>query len=248
MAVTGETVVTAALMKSGVTGKGRAPDTFDSQNALGDLNDMIALWNIQRWINWGLLDKGVVSDGGAQYTVGPDPGSDIVISRAPRNLKAGYVKQLVNSGLPVNTPLEIIPSMEQYSRLSLPGLVSFPLYLFLDTTPWPQCVIKPYPLPNANIYEIHVIIQNPITLVELDTDLSVLPDYYIPAFKFNLARVLRQGYGRGRTPDTELNMLAANTLDVIVQANLQISELVMPKALITQSSGYNILSDQFGGG
>lgn len=245
MAVTGETVVKAALMKSGVIGKGRAPDAFDTQNALDDLNDMIALWNIQRWINWGLLDKGVVSNGGAQYTIGPDPANSIVISRAPRNLKAGYVRQLVNSGLPVNTPLDIIPSMEQYSRLSLPGLVSFPKYLFLDTTPWPQCIIRPYPLPNANIYEIHVIIQNPITLIEPATDLSVLPDYYVPAFKFNLARVLRQAYGRGRTPDLELNLLASNTLDVIVQANLQISELVISKVLITQSSGYNILSDQF---
>lgn len=246
VAVTGETVVKAALLKAGVTGKGRQPDAFDSQNALDDLNDMIASWNIQRWINWGLLDKGIVSTGAASYTIGP--GGDINMVRAPRNLKAGYVKQLVNSGLPVNTPLEIIPSMEQYSRLSLPSLVSFPLYLFLDTTPWPLCVIKPYPLPNASIYEIHVIVQNPITMIELATDLTILPDFYIPAFKFNLAKRARQAYGRGKTPDLELNALANDSLDVIIQANTQISELVMPKALITQSSGYNILSDQFGNG
>lgn len=242
--ITGETVVKAALKKAGVTGKGRQPDAFDSNEALDDLNDMIAQWNIQRYIVWGLLDKGIVSTGAASYSIGP--GGDIDMTRAPRSLKAGYVKQLVSSpGLNVNTPLDIIPSMEQYSRIALPGLVSFPLKLFLDTTPWPLCLIRPYPLPNANIYEIHVIVQNPINLIDLATDLSVLPDYYIPAFKFNLAKRLRQGYGRGFKPDLELNNLASDSLDVLIQVNTQIAELVIPKVLISQTSGYNILSDQF---
>ncbi len=241
--ITGETVVKAALMKAGVTGKGRQPDAFDSNNALDDLNDMIAQWNIQRYIVWGLLDKGIVSTGAASYSIGP--GGDIPMTRAPRSLKAGYVRQINTSGLPVNTPLDIIPSMEQYSRISLPTLVSFPLKLFLDTTPWPLCLIRPYPLPNANIYEIHVIVQNPIVQIELATDLSVLPDYYIPAFKFNLAQILRQGYGRGGKPDIRLDQLASNSLEVLIQVNTQIAELVMPKVLISQTSGYNILSDQF---
>lgn len=246
-AVTGETVVKAALMKAGVTGKGRQPDAFDSNNALDDLNDMIAQWNIQRWIVWGLLDKGIVSTGAPFYTIGP--GGDIDMTRAPRSLKAGYLKQLTNvagSGLMVNTPLDIIPSMEQYSRLSLPQLVSFTTHLFLDTTPWPLCRIRPYPIPNANRYEIHVIVQNPINIITLGTDLSVLPDYYIPAFKFNLAKRARQAYGRGGKPDGELNALASDALDILIQVNAQISELVMPKMLVRQASGYNILSDQFG--
>lgn len=242
MPITGETVVRSALMKAGVTGKGRPPDSFDSQGALDDLNDMIAQWNVQRWIVWDLLDLGFTSTGAATYTIGP--GGNFNITLAPRNLKAGYVKQINTSGLPVNTPLDIIPSREQFSRLGLPGLISFPTSLFLDSA-YPLGVVHPYPVANANIYEIHVIVQNPISTVELATDLSILPPYYIPAFKFKLAQVLRQGYGRGMKPDVELNKLASNAMTVLIEANVQISELVMPKAL-TRSSGYNILSDQFG--
>lgn len=242
---TGLTVVTDALKKAGVTGKGRQPDAYDSQGALDDLNDMIASWNVQRWIIWEVIDLGYTSQGVNPITIGP--GGNINISERPVNLKAGYVKLLPQSGsgLPVNQPLEIIPSREQYSRLALPGLVSFPLYLFLDTS-YPLGKILVYPIANANLYEIHVIVQNPITYVDFNTDLSILPKYYIPAFKFNLAKIVRQGYGKKE--DAALNKLAADYLDVVVNANLQIPELIMPKILITQSSGYNILNDQFGNG
>lgn len=243
--ITGDTVVRAALRRAGITGQGRPPSAADSNNALEDFNDMIAQWNTQRWMNWNLLDLGFTSTGAATYTIGPAANFNTIYR--PDRLEAGYVRQLVNSGLPVNTPLEIIPSREQFSRLSLPGLVSFPLYLFLDSS-YPIGIIHPYPLPNAAIYEIHVIVKNPIAVVELATDLSILPPHYIPAFKFNLARWLRQAYGKGGKPDIELNKMAGHALDTVKQSNLQISELVMPKVLITQSSGYNILSDQFGNG
>lgn len=249
MPITGNDVVVSALMKAGVVGKGRPPDSYDSNNALGDLNDMIASWNTERWIQWDILDLGLVADGStAGYTIGPGGDFDTGTIERPQRLTAGYVKQLVNSGLPVNTPLEIIPSREQYSRLSLPQLVSFPLYLFLDTS-FPLGTVHVYPNPNANIYEVHVLIKNAIGEIDLTTDLSVLPRAYIPAFKFNLAKRLRQSYGKGAMrPDTELDRLASSSLNALIEANTQIPELVMPKVLITQSSGYNILSDQFGNG
>jgi hypothetical protein len=63
--------------------------------------------------------------------------------------------------------------------------------------------------------------------------------------KFNLAKRYRQAYGKGLRPDPELNALAKSSLDIVKQSNLQVPELVMPKVLIRQTSGYNILSDQF---
>ena len=249
---TGLDVVKEALKKAGVTGKGRAPDAEDTTSALADLNDMIQQWNTQRWIIWEVIDKGVVSNGGNSYPIGPGAGAlpgGIELPIAPRNLKAAYVKllQTSGSGLNVNQPLEVIPSLEEYSRLSLPQLVSFPQYVYLQAS-YPIGTIKPYPLPNATIYEIHVIVQNPIIAIDLNTDLSVLPGYYIPAFKFNLAQILRQAYGRGRTRDSYLDQLASNSMEIVINANLQISELVMPKVLVNQQNGYNIFSDQFGNG
>lgn len=245
MPETGLTLVTSALQKAGVTAKGRPPDAYDLNSALTDLNDLIAAWNTERWIIWDLLDKGFVSAGTNPITIGP--GANIDLLRRPDALRAGYVRQINTSGQPVNTPLRIIPSREEYSRLSLPTLVSFPLYLFLDSS-FPIGNIESYPIATANIYEIHVIVPNHISAVEAATDLTVLPPHYIPAFKFNLARMLRQGYGKGSKPDVELNRLANYFRDAVIQSNLQVSELVMPRTLITQSSGYNIFSDQYGNG
>ena len=181
------------------------------------------------------------------YTIGP--GGDFAVSRRPDRIEAAYLRQLRTAGPNfVDTPIEIIPSREEYSRLTLKNLVSFTLYAFLDSS-WPLGNIYFYPAANAGIYEYHVLLKNVAPVLTLDTVMeSVVPDHYMAGFKFNLAKILRQAYGKGTKPDPELNNLARNSLDVIKESNIQIPELVMPRTLIIQSSGYNILSDQFGNG
>lgn len=243
MPTTGADVVIQALKKAGVTGVGRLPSAEDMNDALADLNNMLSEWNTQRWMIWDLLDLAFVSNGGATpYTVGP--GGNFNVARRPDRLEAAYLRQIVTSGLNVDTPVEIIPSYEEYSRLSLKGLTSFPLYAFLDST-WPLGKLFIYPWPQANIYETHILLKDMLPVITSVTDLSTIPDHYISAMKFNLAKRLRQAYGKGTTPDPELNNLARATLDVVKQSNIAIPELVMPRTLIIQSSGYNILSDQF---
>lgn len=241
-------VITEALKKSGVLGTGQSITGDDLVSALADFNDITAQWATQRWMTWGLLDLSFVSTGGNSYTVGP--GGNFNVANTPTRIEAAYQRQLVASGLNIDTPLEIIPSKEEYSRLSLKKLVSFGLYAFLDTSTYPLATLLLYPIPNATIYEIHILLKNAIpvfTQAQLGTTLSI-PPAYIAALKFNLAKRYRQAYGKGLRPDPELNALARSSLAIVKQSNLQIPELVMPKILIIQSSGYNILSDQFGNG
>jgi len=156
---------------------------------------------------------------------------------------------LIVNGLNVDTPIEIIPSREEYNRLSLKGLTSFALYAYYDNA-WPTGSLFIWPIPNATIYEIFISYKNAIpvfTAATIGTVLNV-PAQYIAAMKFSLAKRYRQAYGKGLRPDPELNALARSSLDIVKQSNIQIPELVMPKVLIIQSSGYNILSDQFGNG
>jgi len=243
---TARDVVEQALKKAGILGIGRTASASDANDGLADLNNMISEWNTQRWMTWALLDVSKVSTGAASYTVGP--AGDFAVSRRPDRIEAAYLRQLNTAGnLYVDTPVEIIPSREEYSRLTLKRLTSFTLYVFLDTA-WPTGIAYFYPLANAAIYEYHLLFKNVAPVLTLDTDLSVVPDHYIGCMKFNLARRLRQAYGKGMQPDVELNNLARNSLDVVKQSNIQIPELVMPRTLIVQSSGYNILSDQFGNG
>src|ERR1017187_9721159 len=236
-------VITEAQKKSGLLADGQAMTGGDLVSAVADFNDMVGQWNTQRWMTWDLVDLAFTSTGANSYTVGP--GGNFNVTSAPTRLEFAYQRQLVVSGLNVDTPLQIIPSREEYSRLSLKGLISFGLYAFYDSA-WPTGTLFLYPIPNPTVYQIHIGIKNVYPVFTVATVGSVLnvPPAYIAAMKFNLAKRYRQAYGKGLRPDPELNVLARSSLDIVKQSNLQVPELVMPKSLI-KSSGYNILSDQF---
>jgi len=242
---TGADIVVAGLKKAGILGIGRAPSADDTQDGLSDLNDMLAEWNTQRWMIWHLLELSKVSDGRTvPYTVGP--GGDYNVARRPDRIEKAYLRQIVSTGLNTDTVCEVIPSYEEYAEITLKKLQSFSLYAFLDST-WSVANLYIYPWPQAARYEFHILLKDVLPIIDLVTDLSTIPDQYVSAMKFNLARRLRQAYGKGLAPDPELNNLARNSLDVVKTSNIQIPELKMPKALIRMSSSYNILSDQFSG-
>lgn len=239
-------IVIAGLKKSGIVGLGQTPDGSDTIDALADLNDMIAQWASQRWMVYSELDMSFVSTGQTTpYSVGP--GGNYNITARPDRIEAAYLRQLINPpGLNVDTPLKVIPSREEYSGISLKPLTSFPLYVFLDTA-FPTANLFVYPWPNASIYEVHLILKNVFPVYLINTPVS-LPGQYLAAMKFNLAKRLRQAYGKGLRPDPELNALARSSLDIVKQSNLQVPELIMPQVLTGMSSGYNIFSDAFGNG
>ena len=240
-------VITEAFRKAGLLGTGQTMDGGDMVSAVADFNDLVGQWNTQRWMTWDLVDLSFTSTGAVSYTVGP--GGNFSVTAVPTRIEYAFQRQIVNSGLNVDTPLEIIPSREEYSRLSLKSLISFGLYVFYDSS-YPMGTLYLYPTPNANIYQIHIGLKNVIPVFTAATVGSqlIVPPHYIAAFKFNLAKRFRQAYGKGLRPDGELNALARSSLDIVKQSNLQIPELVMTKVLIVQSAGYNILSDQFGNG
>jgi hypothetical protein len=237
-------VITEAQKKAGLLADGQSMTGGDLVSAVADFNDMVGQWNTQRWMTWDLVDIGFTSTGANSYTVGP--GGNFSVTSAPTRLEFAYQRQLVISGLNVDTPLEIIPSREEYSRLSLKTLISFGQFVFYDSA-WPTGTLYLYPIPNASIYAIHIGLKNVIPVFTTATIGSALnvPPSYIAAMKFNLAKRYRQAYGKGLRPDPELDALAKSALDIVKQSNLQVPELVMPQVLIRQTSGYNILSDQF---
>lgn len=246
MATAGDICI-AALKKSGVIGFGQSP-TEELPDALADLGDMLALWNEKRWLVWHLLEFFVQSTGKqTPYTVGP--GGQFNMSPRTSRIEAAFLRQIQGpgsfvSGLPVDYPLIVIPAREEYNNIALKQLESFPKYCFLDTA-YPIANLAIYPYPNAGIYEIHISVKDafPVTLTA-PTSFSNYPPMTIPAMKFNLARWLRQAYGKGKTPNIELNNLADDALATMRNSQAQVPELAMPKALIYPAR-YNILSDQY---
>lgn len=243
---TGRDVIYDALRRSGITGRGITPSSTDTSDALADLNDMLGQWRTQRYMVWDLLSTGFVGDGRVTpYTVGP--GGEYNMTPRPNRIQSAFLRQLNNAGnLPVDTPLKILDAREDYDRVALKTLKSFPMAVFLDTAlPLAQLFVYPWPSP-AGAYAVYITTKGTMPVVTLDLDLSGFPDPYIPAMKFNLARRLRQSYGKGLKPDPELRALANDSLQVIMEMNVQLPEMIMPVAILQQGSGYNILSDQFG--
>jgi hypothetical protein len=243
---TGLDVVSQALYKAGITGRGITPSNADTQDALADWNDMIEQWNQQRWLVWDQVTVGITGDGRTTpYTVGP--GGDISVTPRPNRVYSAFVRQLQNVGnLEVDTPLKVIDAMEEYNRINTKTLASFPEAVFLQTSmPLARLFVYPWPSP-AGQYAVYITLRDVIPVMTLSTDLSALPQGYTAAFKFNLARRVRQSHGRGLKPDPELNKLANDSLDVLMGTNLQVPEMGMPVSLLQRGSGYNLYSDQFG--
>lgn len=244
---TGLDIVTFALKKSGVLGSGQTASASDQNDALADLNDMLSQARTSRFMIWNELDVGFTATGALTYTVGP--GGDYNVTPRPNRIQAAYVRQLqYTGGLQVDQPLKVIEAREEYSRISTKTLVSFPQAIYLETA-LPLGILRPYPIPNGGgIYAIHLILKDTMPVVTLSTDMALFPPEYLPWMKFQLARTLRQGYGKGLKPDPELNRLAANATNVIINSNLQVVNLVMPSAVVPRGAGYNIYNDQFGNG
>ena len=232
-------IVTQSLKKAGVLGVGQTPLAEDTNDALLDLNDMIAQWARKRWLMWHLLDVHKVSTGAMSYTVGV--GGDFNTPR-PDRLEAAFFRQLVQSQPnQVDYPLELIESRETYNNIALKSLSTFPTSIFYDAA-YPLGVIYPWPVPQATIYEIHLTVKDTLTQFSSLTQTINMPPEFIAAMKFNLAIRLRQAY---MLPvDPALVALAKDSLAVIRGANTQIPTLVMPSDLIRPGL-YNVYSDQF---
>lgn len=244
---TGLDIVKQALYKAGITGRGITPNNADTSDALADLNDMLGQWRTQSLMVWDKLNTGFVGDGRTTpYSVGP--GGDYNMTPRPNRIYSAFVRQLQNTGnLFVDTPLRVIDAREEYDRINTKNLVSFPEAVFLDTAmPLGQLYVYPWPGPGNGQYAVYITTKGSMPVITLATDMSGFPDGYVPCMKFNLARRLRQAYGRGLKPDPELIRLANDSIDVVMQANIQLPEMGMPPSLLQRGSGYNIFSDQFG--
>lgn len=237
-------VVTSAGRRAGILALGQTlagDEVLDIQN---ELSYMLAQWNTKTWLVWDKIDLSVVSDGrSTPYTIGPAT-SDIVVTLRPDRIEESYIRILGGTGgggnVPVDQPLELIPSAESYSHIALKKLVAFPKGWYYQPET-PRGNIYWYPWPQAALYEMHIIVKNafPLTL-PLNTDLSTLAPVSRAAMIFNLARRVRQAFGK--RPDPSLDSLAKDSLETMRMSQVQAPQLTMPP-MLRRPSHYNILGD-----
>lgn len=239
---TGLSVVTDALLISGVTGQGMPPSAADTSFAFRRLNGLVSLWNTKRWMIFHLLNMGVTANGRTTpYLIGPGA-SDINVARRPDRIEYSFVRQNFSGGLPVDTPLTVCQSREEYDANTLKkSFVSYPSMVFLDTK-WGIGEISIYPWPTAALYQIFFTFKDVLPVFTPTTLMSSIPDQYLECMKLNLARRLRQSYGK-RQPDPELNAQAKDALNTVKNSNIQVPQLVMPVGVRQGAGIYNIYSD-----
>lgn len=231
-------IISKALKKSGAIGVGQTALAEDSTDAFDELNYLIAQWNRKRWLVYDLVDTSLTSTGAQSYTVGT--GGNFNIPR-PDRLEFAYFRLLNSTGQnQVDYPLKLLPSMEDYARIALKSLETWPSYAFLDSN-YPTGSVYFWPVPPANLYQLHILTKNAISaFTGLSQTISLPPEYEM-ALLYNLAARLRISYQL--PPDEALIGLAQDSLDVLRGANAQVPKLMVPSRLV-RGGLYNIYSDR----
>ena len=106
-------LITFCLRASGISGIGQTPSAEDANTGLQLLRMMLAQWQRKRWLVPSLIDMAVTSTGAQSYTIGPV---------RPTKLHAAFVRLSPNSDNPVDLPLGVVESREDYSAIGLKSL------------------------------------------------------------------------------------------------------------------------------
>lgn len=206
------------------------------------LNGMLSIWSRKRWLIWHLLDVSVQTTYAQQsYSVGPGGNFDVP---RPDRLEGAYFRQEIN-GPPnyVDYWLEILQSMEDYGKISLKNLTSWPVAIFYDAA-FPLGYVYPVPIPNQTqgVYFLHLLIKDTLNqFPTLATPVNLPPEYF-EAIWTNLAVRLGALY-QGAEITPALLGLAKASLSTIRGANAQIPRLLMPTGM-TRPPLFNIYSYQ----
>lgn len=186
---------------------------------------------------------------GEQFMAGDAPfnanfGGAYPQSTRPNRIESCFLRQLTMSQPnQIDYPMTQIFSMEDYNRIALKGLSSFPGYFFYDSS-WDLGLLYPWPIPQANIYEVHISIREQLPPMFTQSAMVLdLPYEYYNAIVLNLALRLRPKYGVVGLPGDNLPALAKDSLNVLKKANFQISRLQVPGDLVRPQL-YNIFSDR----
>jgi hypothetical protein len=238
-------LVLASLKLAGVIGVGQSASAEDSSDAWALAQWMLQEWQRKRWLIFALATFSKISTGAVSYTLGPggdfDTGAD---SFRPDKIESAFLRQLTQSQPnQVDFPLEILQAKEDYNRIALKTLSSFPTSIFYDPQ-WPLGVVYAWPVPQNAIYGLYVTIkvQTPFKFAALATVLNIPYEYY-NAIVFNLAIRLRAKYSIPSFPGDTLPGLAKDALNTLRGGNTAIARL--STADVNRPGQYNIFNDRF---
>lgn len=167
--------VTLAMREAGVVGLGQTPMAEDINSCFTLLTRMLSAWQKKRWLVPNLIDVYAPGNSLVSNLIGP---GQYYNSLRPDKIQSAYFKQIgggsggfdsgFDSGFDttvgplsnVSYPLSPIWSYEDYARIGLKRLNSWPSYFFYDGA-FPYGNVFIWPVPSDQ-YEIHLLVKGPI--------------------------------------------------------------------------------------
>lgn len=225
-----------ALKDLGALGIGQAISADDTADALSTVNMMLDSWQAERLMVYHLIDTAILSTGKQSYTVGL--GGDFNIAR-PIKIASAYARLNPGTANPIDYPVKMLDAREDYARIALKSLASFPEWAFYDAA-MPLGNLLYYPVPNSS-FELHILTMEQLPQFPTPATVITLPPGYLSAIRYNLAIWLCGMYQID--PPRSVQVLASGTKRTIKRMNMQIQAMTMPRGLGT-SQKYNIYSDR----
>lgn len=225
-AVTARQLITLALKQAGILGVGQTALAEDMNDCFTLLQQMIAQWQVNRWLVPALIDIKTIGNSAKSNTIGA--GGYWNVPR-PNDIKGGYIIQLNTGPTPVSLPLTKVFSYEEYIQIAVKDLNSLASYFFYDNA-WTGGLgnIFIWPIPN-NQYECHLLVQADLGWpIDLNTAFT-LPPQYQEAIFYNLAIRINSMYQFPASIETM--KLAKASLNTIKTSNTQIPKMQMPVGL-----------------
>jgi hypothetical protein len=234
-------LLTNALQDGGIVGIDEDIEPAVLTRAFRQINWLIAQWARKRWLVYSLTDLAVISTGALTYNVGA--GQPFNINPRPDRLEYAFLRFLNNGApaqFPVDIPLDIIQSPEDYSRIPVKTVGTIAWRIFYDTQ-WPIGIIKPWPVPQQGQYEIHIGIKTVLPRFANENQPINFPPEYEAALNWCGARRFRASYQMPADP--EVNSLARDALNTMRLANQQMGVVQMPAALRRRGRAYDYRGD-----
>lgn len=238
MIQTANDLIKSALKGAGVLGIGQVASAEDMNDALDQLNLVIDDWTTRRYLIYHLVDTVFTSTGAESYTVGT--GQNFNVER-PDKLEGAFFRQYPTAGgIPVDYALDIYYARQDYNRIKLKTMGTWPSVCFYDAA-YPTGLLYVWPIPAAAIYDIHITTKEVISEITNPTQPINLPRVYRNALFWNLVVSLRELYQMEPTPTSVAK--AKGALATLRQANIQVPRAQIDATLLRGGSIYNIYSD-----
>ena len=226
------------LVDAGIVGINESIEPAILNRAFTQLNWLLAQWARKRWLVYRIQDYSFVSTGAQTYSVGLKQIVDI--NPRPDRLEYAFLRFLNPSTTPVDIPIRIIPSHEDYSRITVKNIGSIAWQIFYDPV-WPVGLLFPWPIPQASIYELHVGFKVVLPRFSSVQQSINFPPEYEAALNWCGARRLRASYQMPADPT--IDSLARDALNTLRLANTAIGVLHMPRALRNRNRAYDWRGD-----